>query len=108
MTTKVAAASLRRDGDARRGLSWPLYAAALRRSLTQLLSFLVNAVKGTPIASFTGAPELLSALTDITSFAAGRTTTYTLVLVFYIAVVVGVVRACERVRARVERAGIAE
>lgn len=103
-----AAASLRRDGDARRGLSWPLYAAALRRSLTQLLSFLVNAVKGTPIASFTGAPELLSALTDITSFAAGRTTTYTLVLVFYIAVVVGVVRACERVRARVERAGIAE
>ena len=32
----------------------------------QIVAFLINAAKGTPIASFIGAPELLSALTDIT------------------------------------------
>ncbi|MCR9177789.1 MAG: transporter substrate-binding domain-containing protein [Alphaproteobacteria bacterium] len=97
-----AAGSLRREGTHGRGFSMPLYRAAVRRSLTQLLSFLVNAAKGTPIASFTGAPELLSALTDITSFAAGRVTTYSLVLVFYISVVFVVVWACERARRALE------
>ncbi|WP_233270503.1 transporter substrate-binding domain-containing protein [Chachezhania sediminis] len=98
-----AADSLRAEGRYGTGFSAALYWAAVRRSLTQLLSFLVNAAKGTPIASFTGAPELLSALTDITSFAAGRVTTYTMVLVFYIAVVFLVVWACERVRAKLEQ-----
>ena len=97
-----AADSLRREAEGEVGFSWPLYWAAVGRSLTQLLSFLVNAAKGTPIASFTGAPELLSALTDITSFAAGQVTTYTLVLVFYIAVVFVVVWACERARKALE------
>ncbi len=98
-----AAESLRRDGRYGSGFSGALYGAAVRRSLTQLLSFLINAAKGTPIASFTGAPELLSALTDITSFSAGRGTTYTLVLIFYIAVVFIVVWACERVRVRLNK-----
>ena len=53
------------------------------------MAFLINAAKGTPIASFIGAPELLSALTDITSFSSGRATTYSLLLVFYIVVVDG-------------------
>ncbi len=87
--------SLRAEGRTER-----VFSAAVGRSLTQILSFLVNAAKGTPIASITGAPELLSALTDITSFAAGRVTTYTLVLVFYVAVVMVVVWACNRVRTR--------
>ena len=99
-----AAASLRREKGLDRGLSLPLYRAAVARSITQLLSFLVNAAKGTPVASFTGAPELLAALTDITSFAAGRVTTYTIVLLFYMGVVTLVVWGCNRVRARIERA----
>ncbi len=98
-----AADSLRREGAYRPGLTLPLFTAAVGRSITQILSFLVNAAKGTPIASFTGAPELLSALTDITSFAAGRATTYTLVLLFYVGVVVGVVWTCERIRSRLEQ-----
>jgi polar amino acid transport system substrate-binding protein len=98
-----AADSLRREGTYGPGLTLPLLTAAVGRSITQILSFLVNAAKGTPIASFTGAPELLSALTDITSFAAGRATTYTLVLLFYVGVVVGVVWICERIRSRLER-----
>jgi ABC-type amino acid transport system permease subunit len=38
-----------------------LFVHALGRSATSIVSFLVNAAKGTPIASFIGAPELLSA-----------------------------------------------
>ena len=71
---------------------------ALGRAATQIVAFLVNAAKGTPIASFIGAPELLSALTDITSFSSGRATTYTLLLIFYTAVVMIVVWLCGRLR----------
>ncbi|MEO1091099.1 MAG: transporter substrate-binding domain-containing protein [Pseudomonadota bacterium] len=97
-----AADSVRAEGGDGRGLTPALFGAAVGRSTTQILSFLVNAAKGTPIASFTGAPELLSALTDITSFAAGRAATYTVVLLFYVAVVVVVVWACERARSWLE------
>lgn len=95
-----AAASLRAGGAYPDALTPALFTAAVGRSTTQLLSFLVNAAKGTPIASVTGAPELLSALTDITSFASGRAETYTLVLLFYMAIVGLVVWACERAARR--------
>ena len=75
-----------------------LFGRAVSRSATQIVSFLVNAAKGTPIASFIGAPELLSALTDITSFASGRASTYSLLLVFYVCVVIVVVWLCETLR----------
>ena len=80
-----------------------LFGRALGRSATQIVAFLINATKGTPIASFIGAPELLSALTDITSFSSGRATTYTLLLVFYTAVVMIVVWLCGKLRLFLER-----
>lgn len=80
-----------------------LFSRAVSRSATQIAAFLINAVKGTPIASFIGAPELLSALTDITSFSSGRATTYTLLLVFYTAMVIVVVWLCRRVQGFLER-----
>lgn len=80
-----------------------LFSRALSRSATQIVAFLINAAKGTPIASFIGAPELLSALTDITSFSSGRATTYTLLLVFYTAVVMAVVSLCRRFQGFLER-----
>lgn len=80
-----------------------LFTRALGRAATQIVAFLVNAAKGTPIASFIGAPELLSALTDITSFSSGRATTYTLLLIFYTAVVMIVVWLCGRLRRLLER-----
>lgn len=80
-----------------------LFGRAVGRSATQIVSFLINAAKGTPVASFIGAPELLSALTDITSFASGRATTYWMVLVFYIVVVAAVVWLCGRLRLFLER-----
>ena len=80
-----------------------LFSRALSRSVTQIVAFLINAAKGTPIASFIGAPELLSALTDITSFSSGRATTYTMLLVFYTAVVIAVVWLCRRFQRFLER-----
>jgi len=80
-----------------------LFGRAVSRSATQIVSFLVNAAKGTPIASFIGAPELLSALTDITSFASGRASTYSLLLVFYVGVVIVVVWLCDKLRIWLER-----
>jgi polar amino acid transport system substrate-binding protein len=79
-----------------------LLGPAVSRSATQIVSFLVNAAKGTPIASFIGAPELLSALTDITAFASGRATTYSLLLVFYVVVVMVVVWCFGKLRAWLE------
>jgi ABC-type amino acid transport system permease subunit len=66
------------------------------------VAFLVNAAKGTPIASFIGAPELLSSLTDITSFSSGRITTYTILLIFYTGVVMVVVWLCGKLRQLLE------
>ena len=80
-----------------------LFTRAVSRSATQIVAFLINAAKGTPIASFIGAPELLSALTDITSFSSGRATTYTLLLVFYTVVVMAVVWLCRRFQSFLER-----
>ena len=75
----------------------------MSRSATQIVAFLINAAKGTPIASFIGAPELLSALTDITSFSSGRVTTYSLLLIFYTAVVMVVVWLCRKFQSVLER-----
>ncbi len=80
-----------------------IFVHALGRSATQIVAFLVNAAKGTPVASFIGAPELLSALTDITSFSSGRVTTYWLLLIFYIAVVMLVIWLCGKLRVVLER-----
>lgn len=80
---------------------------AVSRSATQIVAFLINAAKGTPIASFIGAPELLSALTDITSFSSGRATTYTLLLIFYTLVVMLVVAICRRLQGLFESGQVA-
>jgi polar amino acid transport system substrate-binding protein len=79
-----------------------MFGRALSRASTQIVAFLVNAAKGTPIASFIGAPELLSSLTDITSFSSGRVTTYTILLVFYTGVVMVVVWLCGKLRQALE------
>jgi polar amino acid transport system substrate-binding protein len=92
-----AMASLRAEG-----LSGTLFARALARSASQIVAFLVNAAKGTPTASFIGAPELLTALTDISSFSTGRVTTYWLLLIFYTVVVMFVVWLCGRLQGWLE------
>lgn len=90
--------ALRRAGAKASDLS--LFGTALRRSAAQITAFLVNAAKGTPMASFIGAPELLSALTDITSFSSGRITTYTILLIFYTLIVCVVIWIMRQIRLR--------
>lgn len=80
---------------------------AVRRSATQIMAFLVNATKGSAAASMIGAPELLNTLTDITSFSSERATTYTLLLIFYSALVGAVVWLTNLVRWAYERRGLA-
>ena len=80
-----------------------LFIHALRRSMTQIIAFLINATKATPMASFIGAPELLNALTDSTSFSSDRETTYWLLLIFYVAAVLAVVWLCGMLRGLLER-----
>ncbi len=80
-----------------------MFRLALSRSATQIVAFLVNAAKGTPIASFVGAPELLSSLTDIQSFSSGRSTTYWILLIFYTAIIMVVVWFCGKLRELFER-----
>ena len=80
-----------------------IFIHALRRSITQIVAFLINATKATPMASFIGAPELLNALTDSTSFSSDRETTYWLLLVFYVLAVLTVVRLCGVLRGVLER-----
>jgi ABC-type amino acid transport substrate-binding protein/ABC-type amino acid transport system permease subunit len=103
-----AVASLRAEDAARPPGQPPLtertlFIHALRRSITQIIAFLINATKATPMASFIGAPELLNALTDTTSFSSDRETTYWLLLAFYVAAVLAVVRLCGMLRRLLER-----
>jgi polar amino acid transport system substrate-binding protein len=83
------------------------YAGAVRRSATPIMAFLVNAAKGSAAASMIGAPELLNTLTDITSFSSERATTYTLLLIFYSALVGLVVWLTNVARRRYEARGLA-
>ena len=72
--------------------------AAVRMASGQLVAFVINSTRGSPSASFIGVPELLSASTDIASFSTERGTTYTLLLIFYIAVVSTVAHFANRWR----------
>lgn len=80
-----------------------VFVRAVGRSATQIVAFLINAAKGSPVASFIGAPELLSALTDITSFSSGRVTTYWMLLIFYVLVVMVVVWLCGKLQVYLQK-----
>lgn len=71
----------------------PSLRQALQVASVQIMSFLVNATKSSSIASMIGVPELLNALTDITSFTSERVMTYSFLLVFYSLLVLVVVWA---------------
>ena len=77
---------------------------AMRDAGSQVLAFMVNAARGSSIASLIGVPELLDLLTDIASFSSDRVTIFTVLLLFYSAVVGVVVWAGEAARRRFEAA----
>ena len=73
------------------GAAHPPFGAVLTRSATQITGFAVNAARASAVASFIGTPELLTALTDIAAVTAERRTTFVILLLFYLAVVMLVV-----------------
>ena len=79
---------------------WQLMSA---RSAVQMTSFLVNATKGSAAASMIGAPELLSALTDISSISNERITLYSLLMLCYLLLVLLVMAFCAGLRRWLER-----
>ncbi|UXH76293.1 transporter substrate-binding domain-containing protein [Roseateles amylovorans] len=74
------------------------------RARAQIASFAANATRGSPVASLIGVPELLAAQTDIASFSSERVTTFALLLIFYMALVSGVVAVLQVVQGRLQRA----
>jgi ABC-type amino acid transport system permease subunit len=57
----------------------------------QIRAVLINAVKTTPLAGFVGVPELLTTLTDITSFSGNQFGPFLIMVIFYLCLVQGVV-----------------
>jgi polar amino acid transport system substrate-binding protein len=60
---------------------------AARVCAIQFRACVINAAKASPVAAFIGTPELLSVLTDITSFSGERVVTFTLLALFYLLMV---------------------
>lgn len=96
-----AMASLRQE----RAPHQPAMSAAVYRARKAFAAFMVNAVRGSPVASVMGVPELLSAMNDVASFSGERITTYTFLLVFYALLVVLAHRLVSNWQARLALSG---
>lgn len=70
---------------------------------SQLVSFMVNATKGSPAADMIGVPEFLAVLTDLTAHLPDRVGVYLVLLVFYSALVLLVIQALAIIEYRVIR-----
>ena len=53
-------------------------------TFTQVRNCLINAAKGSPVASFVGTPELLSVMINITAFTGTRASSYLFMAIFYL------------------------
>jgi ABC-type amino acid transport substrate-binding protein/ABC-type amino acid transport system permease subunit len=75
---------------------------AIVRAAPQIEAFLANATRGISAASFVGVADLTNALNDITSFSRSQSMTYWILLAFYVAVLLIVVRLCRFGRSALE------
>ncbi len=77
---------------------------AIVRAGPQIEAFLTNATRGIAAASFVGVADLTNALNDIASFSRSQAVTYWILLIFYILVVMAVVRLSRAFMRALERA----
>ncbi|WP_165390381.1 transporter substrate-binding domain-containing protein [Thalassococcus sp. S3] len=77
---------------------------AIVRAAPQIEAFLTNATRGIAAASFVGVADLTNALNDIASFSRSQVVTYWILLIFYILVVMAVVRLSRALNRGLERA----
>jgi polar amino acid transport system substrate-binding protein len=66
----------------------------------QLVAFLINAAKGSPAAGMIGVPEFLNVVTDLTANSRDRITMHLTLLIFYVTLVLIVIRVLTTVRTR--------
>lgn len=76
--------------------------SVMRQAFVPIRASLINAAKSSPVAAIIGAPEMLSVLTDVTSFTGERVTTFLILSLFYILIVQLVVIACNRISLRLQ------
>jgi len=69
-------------------------------AMLQIRAALINAVKATPVASFVGVPELLTTLTDITSFSGNQFGPFLILVIFYICLIQAIVILIEQMSKR--------
>jgi hypothetical protein len=80
------------------------FARTLSLASVQLVAFLINAAKGSPAAGMIGVPEFLNVLTDLTANSHDRVITNLILLIFYMTLVLIVIRVLAAVRARLVQA----
>jgi ABC-type amino acid transport substrate-binding protein/ABC-type amino acid transport system permease subunit len=66
----------------------------------QLVAFLINAAKGSPAAGMIGVPEFLNVVTDLTASSSDRMITHLVLLIFYVSLVLVVIRLLGSMRKR--------
>ena len=88
----VAIADASASMDDAAGTQPPPLVTVLHRARTQITAFMVNAARASAVAAFIGTPELLNTLNDIASVSSERTTTFAILLLFYMAIIWAVAR----------------
>lgn len=81
---------------------------AVALAAAQIEAFLVNATRGIAAASFVGVTDLTNALTDISSFSSNQSSTYWILLIFYVLAVFAVVWGARRFRKSLEASEVAQ
>lgn len=84
------------------GLPPPGFRQAVSVAAIQLIAFLINAAKGSPVAGMIGVPEFLNVISDLTSYARDRMVVYLVLLVFYTGLILVVIALLSAVQARLQ------
>ncbi|MCE8009017.1 transporter substrate-binding domain-containing protein [Aestuariivita sp.] len=77
---------------------------AIVRAGPQIEAFLTNATRGIAAASYVGVADLTNAMNDIASFSRNQSITYWILLIFYVLVVMAVVKLSRALRLKLEYA----
>ena len=80
----------------------PGFRQAVSVAAVQLIAFLINAAKGSPVAGMIGVPEFLNVISDLTSYSSDRTVTYLILLVFYTGLMLIVISLLSAVQRRLQ------
>lgn len=78
------------------------FGQALSVAAIQLVAFLINAAKGSPVAGMIGVPEFLNVISDLTSYSSDRMTAYLVLLAFYTGLMLAVIALLSAAQRRLQ------